>query len=114
MPTATIYTPSVVAALKLFLILSSYQVRIHLTTDTDFYLRVRSRPIIEHTSRVRFAPYPMEALGLEPAAAAARLSPQEGGLWEQVEDFAWIKAQQSPHWAALPEAERQAPPLLPK
>lgn len=37
------------------------QVRIHRTTDTDFYLRVRSKPIIEHSTRVRFAPLAISA-----------------------------------------------------
>ena len=36
---------------------SHTQVRIHRAESTDFYLRVRSRPIIEHTTGARFAPY---------------------------------------------------------
>lgn len=39
------------------LMLASRQVRIHATHMTDIYLRVRSNPIIEHSSGVRFAPY---------------------------------------------------------
>ena len=27
-------------------------------------------------------------------------------MW-QVDDFDWLKAQQSPHWSVLPEAERR-------
>jgi len=47
------------------LVLAAYQVRIHRCCHTDFYLRVRSKPIIEHTTAVRFAPF---CLDLEPAA----------------------------------------------
>lgn len=89
--------------------LASYQVRIHLTQRTDFYLRVRSRPIIEHTSDVRFAPYHIEELSLSQEAVDAKLSPEEDALWDQVEDFAWIKAAQSPNWIVLPEADRMMP-----
>jgi hypothetical protein len=32
-------------------------VRIHSTTSTDFYVRTKSKPIIEHSSTLRFAPY---------------------------------------------------------
>lgn len=34
------------------------QIRIHSSSSVDFYLRVNSKPIIEHTSAVRFAPLP--------------------------------------------------------
>lgn len=33
------------------------QIRIHRAVACDFYLRVRSRPIIEHTTGARFAPF---------------------------------------------------------
>jgi len=36
------------------------QARIHCTSDTDLYLRTRSKPIIEHSSRLRFAPFSLE------------------------------------------------------
>ncbi|KAJ7945410.1 Tubulin-folding cofactor C-like [Quillaja saponaria] len=36
-------------------VMASHQIRIHGTKGTDFYLRVRSRPIIEDASSVRFA-----------------------------------------------------------
>jgi hypothetical protein len=29
-------------------------------------------------------------------------------LWQQVDDFNWLRAQQSPNWQVLPEAERKA------
>ena len=35
------------------------------------------------------------------------------GMWNQVDDFGWIKKQQSPNWRVIPEAERAAPPEAP-
>ncbi|KAK4485623.1 hypothetical protein RD792_008266 [Penstemon davidsonii] len=46
-------------------ILGSHQIRIHNAKDCDFYLRVRSRPIIEDSCGVRFAPYCLSYEGLE-------------------------------------------------
>ncbi|KAJ0810240.1 putative cyclase-associated protein CAP/septum formation inhibitor MinC [Helianthus annuus] len=36
---------------------ASHQIRIHDAKESDFYLRCRSRPIIERSSGIRFAPY---------------------------------------------------------
>ncbi|KAJ0948711.1 putative cyclase-associated protein CAP/septum formation inhibitor MinC [Helianthus annuus] len=38
-------------------VVASHQIRIHDAKESDFYLRCRSRPIIERSSGVRFAPY---------------------------------------------------------
>lgn len=91
--------------------IASYQVRIHSSSDTHFYLRARSKPIIEHTCGVSFAPY---AAGEgRPALAellAAHMLGDDMGMWRQVDDFGWIKAAQSPNWAVLPEEQRLPPP----
>jgi hypothetical protein len=29
--------------------------------------------------------------------------------WDQIDDFKWLKAEQSPNWRVLPEAEREVP-----
>ncbi|KAF8064675.1 hypothetical protein HT031_003477 [Scenedesmus sp. PABB004] len=121
------------------LMLASHQVRIHDAVGCDFYLRVRSRPIIEHSTGLRFAPYDGAAalqLALEqpPEQAQERLGQEQpreqlqellqqqeawlagaalgvpNELWRCVDDFGWVKASQSPHWAVLPEAERRPPP----
>ena len=34
--------------------------------------------------------------------------------WSDVKDFKWLRAQQSPHWALLPEAERAAAEATPE
>eukprot|EP00898_Chlorokybus_atmophyticus_P008004 jgi/Chlat1/8204/Chrsp76S07641 len=87
------------------LVLASHQIRIHNTSWSDFYLRVRSRPIVEHTCAVRFAPYVYQYEGVESDLAAAQLD-GENELWQQVDDFRWLRAMQSPNWEVLPEEER--------
>ena len=51
------------------------QVRIHSTTDTDFYLRARSKPIIEHSCRVRFAPFTLLDPGIHHEGTATEAAP---------------------------------------
>jgi hypothetical protein len=124
------------------------QVRVHDAHDCDLYLRVRSRPIIEDSSRLRFAPFAVEELlrqwqqepqgqplqqvqqqlpvdvqeqqvnyscGLQLFAAAQLGQDSDsnvgdlGQLWQQVDDFGWVKVSQSPNWVVLPATERQLP-----
>lgn len=87
------------------LMLASHQIRIHSTKNTDFYLRVRSRPIVEHTRDVRFAPYAFHYEGIEKQLEACNLR-EETGLWESVDDFRWLRSVQSPNWSVLPQSER--------
>ncbi|KAE8701137.1 Tubulin-folding cofactor C [Hibiscus syriacus] len=86
-------------------VLASHQIRIHLAKRCDFYLRVRSRPIIEDSIAVRFAPYCLDYEGIEMDLEKAGLS-EETGNWENVDDFKWLRAVQSPNWCILPENER--------
>lgn len=85
--------------------LASHQIRIHNAKRCDFYLRVRSRPIIEDSNGVRFAPYRLMYNGIEKDLEAANFS-EETGNWANVDDFRWLRAVQSPNWAVLPEDER--------
>jgi hypothetical protein len=121
-------------------------VRIHSSHASDVYLRVRSRPIIEHSNGLRFAPYAVARLlqHQQPATAAAGDPMQlqaafaaagfggggngsaggvadgsstssseasgDNDLWRCVDDFGWVKASASPHWAVLPAEQRQSPP----
>jgi hypothetical protein len=151
------------------------QVRIHDACASDLYLRTRSHPIIEHSSGLRFAPFPIEQLaGQQQGPGSSQYSSQQeqqqqpgqgqerqevvactnsssskqqqgnnlplqqqqqqqrpdlaqqladmladaqlsqcSGLWQAVQDFGWVKASQSPHWALLPEQQRQQPQPLP-
>ncbi|CAL0316202.1 unnamed protein product [Lupinus luteus] len=86
-------------------VMASHQIRIHNAKKTDFYLRVRSRPIIEDSDGVRFAPYCFTYQGIEDDLRGAALY-QETGNWANVDDFKWLRAVQSPNWSVLPENER--------
>ncbi|KAF7810488.1 tubulin-folding cofactor C [Senna tora] len=88
-------------------VMASHQIRIHSANRSDFYLRVRSRPIIEDTSSVRFAPYCLTYEGIEEDLRDANLD-DETGNWANVDDFKWLRAIQSPNWSILPENERNA------
>lgn len=85
--------------------MASHQIRIHNAKRTDFYLRVRSRPIIEDSSGVRFAPYCLSYEGIHGDLQEASLA-EETGNWANVDDFRWLRAVQSPNWSILPEDER--------
>ncbi|CAM6025899.1 unnamed protein product [Sphagnum balticum] len=85
--------------------LASHQIRIHSTTTTDFYLWVPSRPIVEYTKGVHFAPYTFHYSSIEKDLQAANLM-EETGLWESVDDFRWLQAVQSPNWNVLPSDQR--------
>ncbi|XP_027364466.1 tubulin-folding cofactor C [Abrus precatorius] len=85
--------------------MASHQIRIHGARGSDFYLRVRSRPIIEDSNGVRFAPYCLSYIGIEEDLRGAGLD-AETGNWGNVDDFKWLRAVQSPNWSILPEKER--------
>jgi hypothetical protein len=65
------------------------QVRIHDAAQTDFYLNVGSKPIIESSQALRFAPFSN--------------SEKEKNFWSEVEDFNWLRQAHSPNWALMPE-----------
>lgn len=39
---------------------------------------------------------------------------RDKNLWDQVDDFKWLKADQSPNWTVLPEEERLKPEVWSK
>jgi len=68
------------------------QFRLHSSRDCHVYLRVSSRPVIEGCERIAFAPFP---------------GGDGEGLWEQVDDFQWLRTgERSPNWRVLDEGER--------
>jgi hypothetical protein len=71
---------------------------------------MRSGPIVEDCSGLRFAPYALEYPGLEQELKDADLSQEAcGEMWTQVQDFKWLRQQQSPNWCILPEGDRVKP-----
>ena len=92
------------------LMIAARQVRIHSAAATDFYLRVRSHPIIEHSAGLRFAPYAPAYPGAQRDLEEQGLAEDGAAMWRQVNDFGWLRATCSPHWTVLPESERAAVP----
>ncbi|KAK9057767.1 hypothetical protein SSX86_022605 [Deinandra increscens subsp. villosa] len=86
-------------------VVASHQIRIHHAKESDFYLRCRSRPIIEQSFGVRFAPYCLCYDGIESDLKESNLD-DDTGSWANVDDFQWLRAVQSPNWSVLQERER--------
>ncbi|VDP67227.1 unnamed protein product [Echinostoma caproni] len=83
------------------------QLRIHQTTDSRLGLHMASRPIIEHSTGLRVAPYPLHYPTLDSDLIRAGLS-AEVNLWREVEDFSHPNKRLttgSPNWSVLPETE---------
>ena len=87
-------------------LLASRQIRIHRSHACDYYLSVSSRPIIEHCTRLRFAPLdvgsidaadssrttvPVEPSQLSAAAAPPEPAAMANDMWRHVDDFGWLK-----------------------
>lgn len=94
--------------------LAARQLRIHDTHRTTFHLHALSNPIIEHTDTTGFAAYDFAYPEL------ARHLDESGFVGKEsrhatVEDFNWLRSQQSPNWYAVPttttEAQKARPPV---
>ncbi|XP_062859788.1 tubulin-specific chaperone C [Trichomycterus rosablanca] len=88
------------------LVLACQQLRTHNTTDTQIYLHVTSRAIIEDCTRVGFAPFNWVYDELDADFKVSGLDPLRNN-WTQVDDFNWLAAgTPSPNWTVIPESER--------
>lgn len=77
--------------------LASHQIRIHNAHRCNVYIRARSNPIIEHSNGLQFAPYCPAYSGCDEQLQAAGLH-EPNSLWQEVQDFGWLKHSQSPNW----------------
>jgi len=66
-------------------------------TNTDVYLNVKSLPVIEECSDIRFSAYPTNLPNSEALISA------ESQHFD-VKDFSWIQSTQSPNWSKISEA----------
>lgn len=92
--------------------MATRQLRIHDTHRTTFHLHALSSPIVEHTDTSGFAAYDFAYPNID---EDLRQSGFEGTTSRHatVEDFNWLRAQQSPNWyALLPEQNHRAPVRL--
>ncbi|KAK3904665.1 hypothetical protein C8A05DRAFT_31542 [Staphylotrichum tortipilum] len=78
-------------------VVAARQVRIHECKDVVFYLHCVSRPIIEDCKGVRFA--------RAPGFLLTDKEKSETNMFDQVDDFKWLKSAASPNWSLLPESE---------
>jgi hypothetical protein len=76
------------------------QLRIHDTHATSFHLHAISAPIIEHTDSTAFGPLDFAYPAMEEHMARAGLAGKPS-KHDTVEDFNWLRAQQSPNWRRL-------------
>ena len=87
-------------------VLPCQQLRIHNTYDTDFYIHVTSKAIVEDCSRVQFAPYNWKYDGLDSDYQLSGLD-KERNNWDKVDDFNFLAADvASPNWSVLEESKR--------
>lgn len=84
------------------------QLRTHNTKDTQVYLHVTSRAIIEDCEGVRFAPFTWTYPNLDADFAVSGLDKNRNN-WDQVDDFNWLAAgTPSPNWTVIPESDRKS------
>ncbi|KAK2827788.1 hypothetical protein FQN49_007341 [Arthroderma sp. PD_2] len=74
------------------LVVSCQQFRMHGCSNVDVYLSCASKPIIEDCVDIRFTPLPN---------SYAAQNGKKTDMWSLVEDFKWLKAEQSPNWSIL-------------
>ncbi|KAL1680657.1 tubulin binding cofactor C-domain-containing protein [Schizophyllum commune] len=82
-------------------VVGCHQFRMHTSKAVDVYLSITSNPIIEHCSKIRFAPY---------STALAPNAPSDG--LQSIQDFSHIRATPSPNWTRLPSEEQADIPGL--
>lgn len=83
------------------------QLRTHNTTDTQVYLHVTSRAIIEDCHGVSFAPFSWSYPSMDEDFTVSGLDPNRNN-WTQVDDFNWLAAgTPSPNWTIIPEENRK-------
>ncbi|XP_028311321.1 tubulin-specific chaperone C-like isoform X2 [Gouania willdenowi] len=83
------------------------QLRIHNTTNTQVYVHVTSRAIVENCSRVGFAPFTWSYPRLEEDFCLSGLD-KDRNNWNLVDDCNWLETgTPSPNWTVITEGERK-------
>ncbi|KAJ8416103.1 hypothetical protein AAFF_G00381250 [Aldrovandia affinis] len=89
------------------LVFACQQLRPHNTTDTQVYLHVTSRAIIEDCTGIHFAPFNWSYHGIDADFKVSGLD-RDRNNWNQVDDFNWLAAgTPSPNWTIIPESARK-------
>jgi len=88
------------------LIIACHQLRIHETHESEFYIHLGSRAIIENCSNVKFAKYSLSYPNLTKHFEKSGLSHDKSN-WECIDDFNWLnEKKESPNWSFLDENKR--------
>lgn len=83
------------------------QLRTHNTKDTQIYLHVTSRAIIEDCQGVSFAPLTWTYSNMDADFAVSGLDKNRNN-WDQVDDFNWLAFDTpSPNWTVIPVSDRK-------
>lgn len=88
-------------------VVACQQLRIHCTYDTDFYIHVTSRAIIENSQRIRVAPYNWEYPNMKVHFEIVGLDISQNN-WNLIDDFNWLSSSPSPNWSMINEDDRVA------
>lgn len=88
------------------LVIACHQLRIHESHQSEFYIHIGSRAIIENCTSVQFAPYAWTHAELNADFARSTLNIEQSN-WECIDDFNWLNQnQESPNWSILDEEKR--------
>lgn len=88
--------------------LACQQLRIHNTTNTDFYIHVTSRAIIEDSTEIRFGIYGLKYDDLDKHYQISGLNKNINN-WDKVDDFNWLASDKpSPNWSKLLASDNQS------
>ena len=89
--------------------INNFFFRTHNTKQTNFYLHVTSRAIIEDCSEVKFAPFALKYDGLDQDFESSSLN-RDTNNWNKIDDFNWLASDKpSPNWSILQEEHRKYP-----
>ncbi|KAI4717275.1 TBCC-domain-containing protein [Aureobasidium sp. EXF-10727] len=75
------------------LVVATRQFRMHESKNVKVYMLCKSRPIIEDCKDIEFAEMPN--------CYATEKDKDTKNLYDQVDDFKWLKAEHSPNWSVL-------------
>jgi len=93
--------------------LAAKQLRLHNSREVLLHLHTLSKPVIEHSSRILFAPYDLSYTGLDchwsEATLGQRATDGQEGEWSDIQDFNWLRRQASPNWRIVPLELRREP-----
>jgi hypothetical protein len=88
------------------LVIACHQLRIHETEQTEFYINVVSRAIIENCKNVKFAPYAWSYKNIEEHFKMSSIKYTDIN-WTAIDDFNWLNQNvKSPNWDFLEELAR--------